>query len=187
MKKIINFLLDLLYPVSCLGCSRNNQWLCDNCYRKIVINKFNQTKDSLNKNLALDGLLVVANYQQEVLPQLIHCYKYNFVKQLADVISKLVIDFLSQQSLDFDFLVPLPITKKRLFFRGFDHIGLLVEKFNSLIVRLGKSDMTEIVAKCKEVTKKGGVVLLSPACASFDMFSDYKDRGDQFKEIVAYG
>ncbi|KKQ76148.1 MAG: UDP-N-acetylmuramoyl-L-alanyl-D-glutamate synthetase [Microgenomates group bacterium GW2011_GWF1_38_5] len=64
---------------------------------------------------------------------------------------------------------------------------LRIYEFNSSIVKLGKSDMTEIVAKCKEVTKKGGVVLLSPACASFDMFSDYKDRGDQFKEIVAYG
>jgi UDP-N-acetylmuramoylalanine--D-glutamate ligase len=32
--------------------------------------------------------------------------------------------------------------------------------------------------------KKGDVVLLSPACASFDMFRDYEDRGRQFKKIV---
>jgi len=30
----------------------------------------------------------------------------------------------------------------------------------------------------------GNVVLLSPACASFDMFSDYQDRGRQFKALV---
>ena len=38
------------------------------------------------------------------------------------------------------------------------------------------------IAKIK--AKKGEVVLLSPACASFDMFEDYIDRGNQFKSII---
>jgi len=32
--------------------------------------------------------------------------------------------------------------------------------------------------------KEGDAVLLSPACASFDMFNDFNHRGDTFKEIV---
>ena len=36
-----------------------------------------------------------------------------------------------------------------------------------------------------ELAKPSGVVLLAPACASFDMFRDYADRGRQFKEAVA--
>ena len=59
--------------------------------------------------------------------------------------------------------------------------GLKELKFKNSIYKMGKPKMPEIVAKCKEVTKEGGVVLLSPACASFDMFKDYKDRGEQFK------
>ena len=34
------------------------------------------------------------------------------------------------------------------------------------------------------IAEKGDVVLLSPACASFDMFLDFEDRGRQFKKLV---
>lgn len=52
------------------------------------------------------------------------------------------------------------------------------------IFDLGFSEMKTIVKKAFEITPKGGVVILSPASASFDMFKDYKDRGNQFKEVV---
>ena len=42
----------------------------------------------------------------------------------------------------------------------------------------------EAISRCFEVTGRGKVILLSPACASFDMFNDYKDRGKKFKELV---
>lgn len=60
-------------------------------------------------------------------------------------------------------------------------------KINNLklkIIMLGKPTMREIVKKAYEVAEKGDVVILSPASASFDMFHDYKDRGNQFKEAV---
>jgi UDP-N-acetylmuramoylalanine--D-glutamate ligase len=52
------------------------------------------------------------------------------------------------------------------------------------IYHLAFASMDEIVQKSFEVTPKGGVVILSPASASFDMFKNYKDRGNQFKEAV---
>jgi UDP-N-acetylmuramoylalanine--D-glutamate ligase len=48
----------------------------------------------------------------------------------------------------------------------------------------GGGTMTEIIAKAREVAKPGDVVLLSTGCASFGLFKDYKDRGNQFKTVV---
>lgn len=51
------------------------------------------------------------------------------------------------------------------------------------IIEGGKT-MAEIVASAKEQAQSGDVVLLSTACASFDMFKNYKDRGEQFQKAV---
>jgi UDP-N-acetylmuramoylalanine--D-glutamate ligase len=42
----------------------------------------------------------------------------------------------------------------------------------------------ELVRIALEEAKAGDVVLLSPACASFDLFKNYEDRGDQFRSAV---
>ena len=49
----------------------------------------------------------------------------------------------------------------------------------------GSTSMTEIFGQIKSSAEKGDVVLLSPACASFDMFKSYSDRGEQFKKFVS--
>lgn len=50
----------------------------------------------------------------------------------------------------------------------------------------GGTTMTQMLDTCQAHAQPGDIVLLSTACASFDLFHDYKDRGNQFKaEVVA--
>ncbi len=51
-------------------------------------------------------------------------------------------------------------------------------------VEVVPGDLDEVVARARELARPGDVVLLSPACSSFDMFRDYEDRGDRFRALV---
>ncbi|WP_036219337.1 UDP-N-acetylmuramoyl-L-alanine--D-glutamate ligase [Marinobacter sp. ES-1] len=52
------------------------------------------------------------------------------------------------------------------------------------VVTVMASSFERAVSGAREIAHEGDRVLLSPACASFDMFRDYNDRGDQFRTLV---
>lgn len=61
----------------------------------------------------------------------------------------------------------------------------MIKKKFSLIVEIFETfSMKECVRLCYSIAKKGDTVLLSPACASFDLFKNFEDRGDQFRNEV---
>ena len=55
---------------------------------------------------------------------------------------------------------------------------------SSVLLIEGATTMEQIVKAASKMAVSGDVVLLTPACASFDMFKNYKDRGEQFKKQV---
>lgn len=73
---------------------------------------------------------------------------------------------------------------KTLICLGKDNAKL--KKFFGEVVPEIKETQTvkELVRMALESAKQGDVVLLSPACASFDLFKNYEDRGNQFREAV---
>ncbi|MFL5763493.1 MAG: UDP-N-acetylmuramoyl-L-alanine--D-glutamate ligase [Bacteroidia bacterium] len=61
----------------------------------------------------------------------------------------------------------------------------IIKAFSGMVdTILEARSATEAVAQSYKLGKKGDIVLLSPACASFDMFENYEDRGTQFKQAV---
>jgi len=86
---------------------------------------------------------------------------------------------------DYSELLPLVREKvKAIICLGVDN-KKIIEIFSSIIDLIVETEsMVEAVKISRKIAEKKDTVLLSPACASFDLFKDYKDRGNQFKNAV---
>jgi UDP-N-acetylmuramoylalanine--D-glutamate ligase len=61
----------------------------------------------------------------------------------------------------------------------------IIEAFGDVIdVMVEAGSMSDAVRMAQRLSEKGDTVLMSPACASFDLFENYEDRGRQFKQAV---
>ncbi|OOV20169.1 UDP-N-acetylmuramoyl-L-alanine--D-glutamate ligase [Flavobacterium sp. LM4] len=61
----------------------------------------------------------------------------------------------------------------------------IIEAFGNVVdIMVEVNNMNDAVKTAQRLTEKGDAVLLSPACASFDLFENYEERGKQFKQAV---
>ena len=86
-----------------------------------------------------------------------------------------------------DYLELMPLVRekvKAIVCLGMDNTSL-VDTFSPVVdLMIETYSMEEAVKVAHKIGEKGDTVLLSPACASFDLFENYEDRGDQFKQAI---
>jgi len=86
---------------------------------------------------------------------------------------------------DYEVLIPLVKKKvKAIVCLGLDNLKIH-NTFSGIVdVIVNVENMKDAVRSSSHLAVKGDAVLLSPCCASFDLFKNYEDRGDQFKKCV---
>lgn len=143
MNKIINFLLDVVFPKQCLKCGQDDLWLCNQCFDNIKIlkhqtcpicrikNNGETCKLCLN-NTNIDGLLVATSLNKILIQQLIHNFKYKYITDLKLPLSNLLLKVFNNHRNNFIIsnadkyiIIPIPLHKKRLRERGFNQSNLL--------------------------------------------------------------
>lgn len=86
---------------------------------------------------------------------------------------------------DYTPLLPLVREKvKAIICLGLDNTKILQTFGNVVDLLVETYAMSEAVKVAYKIAERGDSVLLSPACASFDLFINYEDRGNQFKEAI---
>lgn len=154
--KIKTIILDLLFPIECIGCANEGEWLCKHCFRKIKISEklicTGCKKESLSGstctkcriNYSLDGALVVSFYNDKLTQKLVKSLKYYFASDIAKILGKLLNLYLrdtinksrylkiqNKSEHFFDFfnatIIPVPLHPKRERWRGFNQSELLAK------------------------------------------------------------
>jgi competence protein ComFC len=121
LKKCGNFILDLIFPISCLGCGEEGKWICRECFEKIkllqkqacpICGADSQTGSrcfNCRNKSELDGVVAAAAYwhraadgkeiENSLVKEAIHIFKYRFVKDLAKPLSGLMAERFKNREL----------------------------------------------------------------------------------------
>ena len=85
---------------------------------------------------------------------------------------------------DYSEILPLVENKvKAIVAMGKDNTKI-VDYFGNVVPVTDTHSLADAITACREASESGDTVLLSPCCASFDLFKSYEDRGEQFKHAV---
>lgn len=146
--------LDILFPLRCLVCQEEGSLLCQKCASSIrprevqlcptcenhdsvsgkICRKCQEKYRSSGSNNYLDYLVSASHYKRDGLDKLVHLFKYRFIKGLSIPLGMILLDGLIRNDIPIpDLIIPVPLHKKRLRWRGFNQAELLAEEVSKAL------------------------------------------------------
>lgn len=137
------FFLDTLFPIECVGCNKEGQWLCPQCAKEIVIEEDDvcfvckksavagKTCFACRNECALTAVTRFLNYDNYRVKTLLHTAKYKFIKDALTPLIRVCEPFIHSKLEYFDIdlrafiIVPVPLHKRRLRSRGFNQAEII--------------------------------------------------------------
>ncbi|MFH1522379.1 MAG: double zinc ribbon domain-containing protein [Patescibacteria group bacterium] len=101
-----NLALSLIFPIECLGCKKEDVWLCKSCFRKLEfkneqycllckkVNKFGEFCSKCQEQYSLNGVWIAGDYENKIIAELIKNLKYRFAKNIAQTLGNFLSLFL---------------------------------------------------------------------------------------------
>jgi len=154
--KLKDFLLNLFFPKFCLGCRKEDTYLCDDCRTLLDISEFNYCLCSTKparltqpnhgkcqrcKDKNLSGLYSALPYKDKQLTRkLIYQFKYQpYLKDLAKTLASILVEHFvlsgnnTNEIWDNSVLLPVPLDKEKLKIRGYNQAKKLAEELSKVL------------------------------------------------------
>jgi len=171
IKKIYKLILDLIFPCSCLNCKKEGEWLCRDCLKAIkpyqnqscaICGKRSVTNPCpfCQKETKIKKLIIRASYDQKIVADLVHIYKYNFAQEIGEILTKLILEQTKIKNLSGFTFVPVPLHKKRFSWREFNQATLIAQHLSNTLKLPLKTNLlirtknTKPQAQIKDVQKR---------------------------------
>ncbi len=109
MRNIFFGIIDIIFPIECLGCGKEGKWICEECATKIPLNSATHCLECRTKTAhgefcptcrnkyALDGVFIATDYKNELVKKAIKTFKYKFVHEISQELGKLLALFILEQ------------------------------------------------------------------------------------------
>ena len=142
--RLVESILNLIFPPRCVGCSKTGNFFCQKCREKLVylppplcvkcsepIHSGTICHQCRSRQWNIDGIQSAFQYEGAIRQAIIQ-FKYHNVKALAEPLARLMVPRLELSPLNADMLIPVPSHPQRLRERGYNQAALLAGKLGRL-------------------------------------------------------
>lgn len=138
-QKINTLVLNTLFPIHCLSCQKEGEWVCSRCFKDIPLlefqvcpkcERFTTSGGTLCPNckgsVPLDALIASTRYKEHCVKKIIHVYKYKLARDIAPLLGLIMAKAYIAHTLPLpDVIIPVPLHSRRQRWRGFNQSTLL--------------------------------------------------------------
>ncbi len=139
--QIIKTIKDYIFPIFCLGCKKEGEWLCDSCYKRLDLSGVffcpvcHRSQEGgapcllCQRNCFVESEIAVTKYHEDLpIGHIVRTLKYDLAEDVLKIIEQIITDFLKNNPNlieEVDCIIPVPLHKKRLAERGFNQAELI--------------------------------------------------------------
>ena len=176
---VVSHLIKIGFPNNCITCNdsllRNEKFICSTCFFYIpkgdsLISNDSETSSLLGENESLIGASHLFNFDKDGKTQLLlHELKYKSNLQLGTFLGELIGADFKTQLQQIDFIIPVPLHKKKLYERGYNQSEILSKGINNIIEKKISIQHLKRIKYTETQTKKNKVQRLENIKNAFEI------------------